>query len=636
MTPAISQSTPVKVNANEHVQNYLNFYLSFPHAPHYAVLLNGAWGIGKTFLMRKVLDEYFKKVNEAIDIQNKATKDNKHKVKNEKYVYVSLYGLKTAQDVDRALMAEMFPVLNNKVMLFGAKLAKAAFSTLGEMPDFEASDYVSKFRGSVYVFDDLERCALPVQEVMGYINEFVEHQGLKVIILAYEQEIGNSVNEKADYSSRREKTIGKVLEIQSSIDEAYAFFVSKVADSGSRHYLTKNADKVISIFKASKLENLRILQQSLWDFERLYTCISNKKKSKTDSIDILSHMFLALSLEVKSGKIKEDEFTNRQQNIFKGILGKDAASAKPSGFGLATMKYSSIDFNDTILSDSVLKNLLFKGVFREDEIDASMSASYHYQEPGEEPSWRTVWFLSERTNDEVSDALETMQKEFDSRKFSIFGEVLQVFGLRLWASSNGLLELSGREVVDSCKTYIDDLYEAGRLGIQIDHAFGLMTGYDGLEMYEKTTPEFDELYQHFRLMNQKGVSDQYPVWGKILLDEILADDRTYVDKLTRSLRPPEGFYMVPVLAEINPAEFVDVLFSLEPSAQKYVFMALSGRYENSALNDRLSAEKNWLKEVHSLIHKKLADENLIVKVRFKLFMGWGMNGWAALPATNAH
>lgn len=39
-------------------------------------------------------------------------------------------------------------------------------------------------------FDDLERCGLPINEILGYINSLVEHNMCKVIILANEEEIG--------------------------------------------------------------------------------------------------------------------------------------------------------------------------------------------------------------------------------------------------------------------------------------------------------------------------------------------------------------------------------------------------------------------------------------------------------------
>ena len=42
----------------------------------------------------------------------------------------------------------------------------------------------------IICFDDLERCYLSINEILGYINRLVEHNNCKVVILANEKEIG--------------------------------------------------------------------------------------------------------------------------------------------------------------------------------------------------------------------------------------------------------------------------------------------------------------------------------------------------------------------------------------------------------------------------------------------------------------
>ena len=41
----------------------------------------------------------------------------------------------------------------------------------------------------IFIFDDLERCDCPVNEVFGFLNELVEHENTKVIIIANEKEL---------------------------------------------------------------------------------------------------------------------------------------------------------------------------------------------------------------------------------------------------------------------------------------------------------------------------------------------------------------------------------------------------------------------------------------------------------------
>ena len=42
----------------------------------------------------------------------------------------------------------------------------------------------------------MERCDCSINEILGYINSFVEHEKMKVIIVANQEEIGKSVTEK--------------------------------------------------------------------------------------------------------------------------------------------------------------------------------------------------------------------------------------------------------------------------------------------------------------------------------------------------------------------------------------------------------------------------------------------------------
>ena len=44
----------------------------------------------------------------------------------------------------------------------------------------------------ILVFDDLERCNMDINRVLGYINRFVEHDGAKVIIIADQEKIGKA------------------------------------------------------------------------------------------------------------------------------------------------------------------------------------------------------------------------------------------------------------------------------------------------------------------------------------------------------------------------------------------------------------------------------------------------------------
>ena len=123
MTTGRQQKRPRE--ANKHIREYLSYYLSLPHSPQYAVMINGPWGIGKTFLVKELLQ------------QNVGSKSLKH-------IYVSLYGLTTIDDINDALFQALYPALGWKVSKVGARIGKTLLKHFGFEFDFNMSDVLTK------------------------------------------------------------------------------------------------------------------------------------------------------------------------------------------------------------------------------------------------------------------------------------------------------------------------------------------------------------------------------------------------------------------------------------------------------------------------------------------------------------
>ena len=80
-------STTADTDPNQHVKEYLTYFIGFKKPPRYAVMLSGKWGAGKTHQVRKVLDEL---------------RPAKGGTVAKPYVLVSLYGLKSPEEIDRS------------------------------------------------------------------------------------------------------------------------------------------------------------------------------------------------------------------------------------------------------------------------------------------------------------------------------------------------------------------------------------------------------------------------------------------------------------------------------------------------------------------------------------------------------
>ena len=153
---------------------------------HYALLINGKWGSGKTFFVKETLIPHIKKTHNDVN-------------------YISLYGIKSTDEISQMLCIQAIKdkapekirkSLESKGGQIGTKIATAAlrfglnFVGAGETGIESVAELLPNYDNNVIIFDDLERCSCPINEVLGYINNFVEHSDASIIFVANENEIG--------------------------------------------------------------------------------------------------------------------------------------------------------------------------------------------------------------------------------------------------------------------------------------------------------------------------------------------------------------------------------------------------------------------------------------------------------------
>ena len=141
-------------------------YVTSP-STDYAVMLNGTWGSGKTYFWKHAI---------AKEIKDR----------NLKTLYVSLYGVSGSADIDWRILEEISPTLV-KTGFLGSTLAKWGMRRYGIDPDMLY--YRSSLKDFILCFDDLERANCSKTLVLGHLNRFVEHDGLKLILIANERGI---------------------------------------------------------------------------------------------------------------------------------------------------------------------------------------------------------------------------------------------------------------------------------------------------------------------------------------------------------------------------------------------------------------------------------------------------------------
>ncbi len=281
-------------NSNKHIEEFLDYYLNKEQSPDYAVLITGCWGSGKTYFIRQYLEGKGAAGKDVVKTFDWLTDCEKYAV-----VYVSLFGAKSREEMDKRVLEKLHPILNSDYL----KSIPTAVSTIAKLlkeysvnPALKATGAVAeiatpflaevlpniikgegeKLKGAVVVFDDVERADMPLPELLGYLNEYVEHLHVPCILLADKdkwEEAQNCQEDKSTLhhlSSTKEKVIGKEFQIQTSFDEVWNLWFNQethlLGDKAWR-LLKDYHDVIAQVFELSKTSNYRSLRHTFFDFQ---------------------------------------------------------------------------------------------------------------------------------------------------------------------------------------------------------------------------------------------------------------------------------------------------------------------------------------------------------------------------------
>ena len=292
----------------------LNDYLKIDN-PGYGILIKGDWGCGKSFFVKQ-----WKK-----SLEGGADSEEHEEYVNLKPIYVSLNGVTNTSQIDEAIKREISPILHGKFMKGVGKALKFAASialrfNVDAVGDASPEQMVctidpkmllecdpTKVRGKrILIFDDMERAMMPIEETLGYINYFIEQVGCSVIIVGDDK----NIEEQADYKRIKEKTIGHEYRIETEIEEALSVFIDEI-DHDGKLGLKDLTLPVTFCFQVSRVRNLRILRQSLFDYRLYVSHLSREIIDSKEFGDIRVYLllnFIAVYAEYKSGKVMMERF----------------------------------------------------------------------------------------------------------------------------------------------------------------------------------------------------------------------------------------------------------------------------------------------------------------------------------------
>ena len=383
---------------NANIAKVLDKYCYGASRPPFALMLDGAWGCGKTWFIKRFFEE--KQKNRISD-------------KELGMIYVSLYGIQDAEEITKAIYAAMHPILGGKIGELGKVVfkgllkstlkidlhhlehEKADLSAVLGIPD-NTGNKDRTFRNRILVFDDVERAKMPVSDILALIQPLVESYENRVILVANEKEIAaNSEIERDRYKCVKEKTVYLTLPITPDVENSWKTILTQLPededeDEPFRQFLKKRTEDFFSFIRETKQENLRILHFFINFGEDLFQAFNTKENQKNDNVvfDILCLLY-GLIIEKNIHRRTSFEITNILADPLKSKEETYQDTYNSNYFGILKTYYSlwKIIYNliesGTLHVEDFKNNLSYFIRSRTTPIWKRLS-TFHFETPSEE------------------------------------------------------------------------------------------------------------------------------------------------------------------------------------------------------------------------------------------------------------
>ncbi|NLC93356.1 MAG: hypothetical protein GX677_07850 [Treponema sp.] len=327
---------------------------------NYAVMINGEWGCGKTYFVKNVLNKHFFEISR-----------NVKKKERTNAIYISLYGIENLNDISSQVYVHMTKIRSDNGFIkriqrwakraepikdLGINIAACFIPQLGPLKDVKLKKAIGSMMSMsnfIFIFDDLERCSVQINEVLGYINNFVEQSNCKVIVVANEKEIGKissnknlevkyqlalcdnikypsqnvgATNKKEKsidiaeikervkylfseneiYVLTKEKLIGRTILYQPDIKLVIENLIETICQDCCYYTVLKNLKELIyNILEKNECSNIRTIQFCFVFFDKIGKLKDeNIKENSNKYLETLLHDIFRVAIDHKNGAKK--------------------------------------------------------------------------------------------------------------------------------------------------------------------------------------------------------------------------------------------------------------------------------------------------------------------------------------------
>ena len=578
---------------NSELSEYILHYLKEDRTKS-AVMLTADWGTGKSYYIQNELIPFLRKEENG----------------SYSCIVVSLYGLKSVEEISKSLYLEsrmkflakasegfatgkfaVKTVVKGITSFLGVDLSK----TEEELQELYQSVDLS---GKLIILEDIERSGISILEVLGYINNLVEQDEVKVLLVANEDEILKYHDSEPDkngqtrkipdentvtYLETKEKTVGDTIsyfgDIKTAISNLILSFGNEILN---RFSVEGQINDIITMMTLRDNFNLRTFLFACQKISDIYNKLGTIEDETAQTIFF---SVLSLAMQIKSG-------------YFPNWEGSDSISTE-LGFGNFPLyrfcydyiRWQEFDVNKVQEAFEAHKKLKLYDPHGESIYDEDL---------------RTIFDYYEHSEEEVLTALKNVESRLDnSEDIPIYCYNKLAYSL---VACHTILEFD----YASCKSkMVSNMQQHGK---EIDSDLLFLNRFEFEDEVEKR--EFTDFSQSLR--DAVGIST-HTAFDFSYKPEDIHSFYTYVTK--NDARVTAGHVFI---SKFDLGKLVDMIFACNPNQLHDWRGILFDVYRHSTKSTFLETDRSFMAELKTkivdMLPKRKIDMDRIVVFQINLLV----------------
>lgn len=641
-------------NSNKHIEEYLNEYLRI-EKPGFAVLIKGAWGSGKTYFVKNYIEHQLKPNNKEL-----------------KQIYISLFGVSSKEEIDNRIYEAVHNLINKPVskMTFGVAKTAALIGSnlLGGAAAQDAvsgiikgskklGDFLKKCKDNyVLFFDDCERASVDLVELFGFINPFVEDDGLHCVLIADEAawidqfkqqsvvqknvyEIKPSekksskirslkyqieeVNEREKVRSLKlikEKVIGKEFTVRTDVEDVLDQWLDASEGIDQIHertkkILRKNKALLSRIISFSGVSNYRAIRYSLLDFDLFIGGRGNKFNipdsllRKSEFNELLVADFFCIHYSFYLGNLMNADigvetpvdvhiaaYMNKDSNIDIPATAWEKHSQQYSlipRLSVNTGSYGKKWFE-------VWKDWLTKSQYDVEYVKKLINESEWFDKNKNHILQKIYrWpFLSANEGDDV---IKAFYKALKQKSLLNSNEIFSLFYHLYWYAQKGALCETADELYERMSKYVKSIKKS-LVYEKLDEPGEILEYHSLYRDYENKNEEFRRLIENELVtVKQKKNRETFDLFYKNLASKDVKTLLNACTMISEQYEKSEFFSF----QKIDVGRFVEIFSSHDPEYQDRIRSGIEKRYYHVKIDDE---EKKLLEKMRTAVDLKFKEK----------------------------